>query len=149
MNEFDFSAQLRRILIAVKELTAGMTMSDPAMPKVAMHDILNKIDAEGGKDTQDFRLPSARTSEQGVAGRRSSAPQQQENEYSRMGGLMLAIFPNGVNLASEEDFATFYLYARVVEHVSRFGQREMKDREAIHGVAMYSAMLENRVILHR
>jgi len=125
-----------------------MTMKDPTMPKVEMHDILSKLDAEeGSQKEEDFRPPSIRAAEQNAAGEYGS--KQQENEYSRMGGLMLAIFPDGLHLANKEDFASFYLYARVVEHVSRFGQREMKDREAIHGVAMYSAMLENRVLLHR
>ena len=124
-------------------------MADPPMPKAELHDILKKIDAEEERETKDYRPPSARASEQVVAGMRNNSSQQQENEYARMGGLMLAIFPSGLHLASEEDFASFYLYARVVEHISRFGQQGMKDREAIHGAAVYSAMLENRVILHR
>ena len=122
-------------------------MSDFPRQKVELHDILNKIDADGTNHTEDYRPPSARTADNGSS--RNSSTRQPENEYSRMGGLMLAIFPDGLNLANEEDFASFYLYARVVEHVSRFGQQGMKDREAIHNVAMYSALLENRIILHR
>ena len=122
-------------------------MSDSPMPKVELHDILNNIDVDAASQPEDYRPLSARIADNDSG--RSDSPRQQENEYSRMGGLMLAIFPDGLNLASEEDFASFYLYARVVEHVSRFGQHGMTDREAIHNVAIYSALLENRIILHR
>ena len=32
---------------------------------------------------------------------------------------MTVLFPDGLRLDSEEDFAAFYLHARIVEHVSR------------------------------
>ena len=44
-------------------------MKDPTMPKVDMHDILSKLDAEEkGQKEEDFRPPSIRAAEQNAAG---------------------------------------------------------------------------------
>ena len=127
-------------------------MSEPnSTPKVDFHEVFNKLDSEerAAAESQDFRPPSARMTDQNSMSQGGAATKQHENEYSRMGGLMKAIFPDGIQLSDEEDFASFYLYARVVEHVSRFGLQGMKDHDAIHGAATYSAMLESRIILYR
>ena len=125
-------------------------MNDPPTPKVTMqNDILGMLASE--EAPMDQSVAASAGSVQRDEGQQTGrhAKHAQQNEYSRMGGLMKAIFADGLRLENEEDFAVFYLYARVVEHVSRFGSEGMRDPEAIHGVSTYAALLENRVILHR
>jgi hypothetical protein len=127
-------------------------MSDtPLMPKVELHEFLEILKSEEDRqeEEQDYRPPYARFSEPEVSSQRENATKQQQNEYGAMGELMKAIFKDGVHLTGEEDFVTFYLFARVVEQVCRFGRQGMKDPAAIHDVSAYSAMLENRIILYR
>ena len=121
-------------------------MNEPLKQQVGLQSIFSKIDAEEQADSPDFRPPSAR----GLAyADVTGSPQQQEDEYDRIGALMTVLFPDGLRLDGEEDFAAFYLQARIVEHVSRFAQRGMKDRQSIHGVSTYSAILENRILRNR
>lgn len=123
-------------------------MNEPIKQQAGLHSIFSKIDAEEQTDAaQDFRPPSAR----GLAypSDAASAAPQHEDEYDRIGALMTVLFPEGLRLDGEEDFAAFYLHARIVEHVSRFAEKGMQDRQAIHGVSKYSAMLENRILRNR
>ena len=122
-------------------------MNEPIKQQAGLHTIFSKIEADEQAEAQDFRPPSARAL--GHASDASSATPQDEDEYDRMGALMTVLFPEGLRLDGEEDFAAFFLHARIVEHLSRFAQRGMNDRQAIHGVSKYSAILENRILRRR
>lgn len=123
----------------------------PLMPKVELDELPKKLNS--GKPVwsykHDYSPPSAPVCEPEVSAQQANATKQQDHEYGAIGGLMKAIFTDGVHLTSEEDFVTFYLFARIMEQASRFGREGMKDAAAIHEVSACSAVLTNHVILHR
>jgi len=124
-------------------------MSDPIfMPKVG-DDELPKIWSRMKNDRLLPLPPLSSVSGQEVGADQTNVAQQQDQEYGEIGGLMRAIFKDGTQLRTEEDFNTFYLFARIIEQVSKFGRNGMKDAAAIHEVSAFSTVLANRVILHR
>jgi hypothetical protein len=127
-------------------------MSDPTlMPKVEHDAFPTNLDPTRTvwRYKENGRPPTSLVSEQEFSTEQANAPQQQNDEVGAIGGLMKAIFADGVHLRTEEDFVTFYLFARIMDQASRFGREGMKDAAAIHEVSACSAVLTNHVILHR
>ena len=125
-------------------------MNEPIKQQADLHSIFSKIDAEvAGEAAPDFRPPSARAVASAPDSNAIGASPQHDDEYDRIGALLAVLFPNGLHLDGEAEFAAFYLHTRIVEHMSRFSQRGMNDPQAIHGASTYSAVLENRILRKR
>ena len=67
------------------------------------------------------------------------------DNYKSVGRVMKALFPNGVNLKTEEDFNTWHLFELVIVKITRFANSNLKHKDSIHDTAVYSAMIESLI----
>ena len=65
--------------------------------------------------------------------------------YKRQGKVLAALFPNGLNLITEEDFCKFALLSMIVGKVNRwttaFSSRN-KHEDSLHDLGIYAFMLQ-------
>lgn len=61
----------------------------------------------------------------------------------RAGAVMKALFPEGVHLKSEEDFAVFRLFDRLVGDVANFARTGMKRQTSLRDISLHAVLLEN------
>jgi len=64
------------------------------------------------------------------------------DNYIMVGRVMQALFPEGVVLASAEDFELFHLFELKVVKLTRFVISGLKHIDSVHDDAIYSAMIE-------
>ena len=65
------------------------------------------------------------------------------DNYKTVGTVMMALFPDGVNLKTEEEFNTWHLFELMIVKITRFANTEMKHKDSIHDAAVYAAMVES------
>ncbi len=65
------------------------------------------------------------------------------DNYKRFGSLMLELFPEGVDLSTEDDFNRYGILTQVVAKLTRYTENFSKGGHAdsIHDLMVYSAML--------
>lgn len=66
------------------------------------------------------------------------------DNYKHFGKILMGIFPNGIELRTEEQFNRFALFLQVVHKVSRYG-KAMPDEgheDSLDDMAVYSQMLQ-------
>jgi hypothetical protein len=63
----------------------------------------------------------------------------------RTGELMKVLFPDGVKLKSEEEFAAFRLFDRLVGEIAHFAKTGMKGPAPLRGITMHATLLERMV----
>ncbi len=68
------------------------------------------------------------------------------DNYKNVGRVMKALFPDGVELRSAEDFNTWHLFELIVVKLIRFANADLSHKDSIHDIAVYAAMLEE--LLH-
>jgi hypothetical protein len=61
----------------------------------------------------------------------------------RTGDLMKVLFPAGLQLKTEEDFAVFRLFDRLVGDIAHFARTGMKGQAALRGISTHARLLEN------
>lgn len=67
------------------------------------------------------------------------------DNYKRVGDVMVALFPNGVQLKSAEDFNTWHLFELMVVKMTRFANSNLTHQDSIHDLAVYAAMVESLI----
>jgi hypothetical protein len=61
----------------------------------------------------------------------------------RTGEIMKVLFPGGVQLKSEHDFATFRLFDGLVGSMAHFAQTGMKHQSSLHAISLQANLLED------
>jgi hypothetical protein len=67
------------------------------------------------------------------------------DNYKRVGAVMEAMFPEGVQLKSAADFNTWHLFELMVVKMTRFANSELTHQDSIHDLAVYAAMVESLI----
>lgn len=65
------------------------------------------------------------------------------DNFLRVGGILQAMFPNGVKLSSAEDFVRWHLFELKIVKLSRFAVSGLTHQDSIHDDGVYSAMVES------
>lgn len=65
------------------------------------------------------------------------------DNYKRVGEVMVALFPNGVELKTKEDFNTWHLFELMIVKLTRFANSELTHVDSIHDCAVYAAMVQS------
>lgn len=67
------------------------------------------------------------------------------DNYKRVGAAMVAMFPQGVHLKTEEDFNRWHLFELMVVKLTRFANTGLVHQDSIHDAAVYAAMVESLI----
>lgn len=67
------------------------------------------------------------------------------DNYKRVGAVMVAMFPDGVQLKTEEDFNRWHLFELKIVKLTRFANSGLLHKDSIHDDAVYSAMVESLI----
>jgi hypothetical protein len=67
------------------------------------------------------------------------------DNYKRVGAVMAAMFPNGVELFTEEDYNVWHLFELMVVKLTRFANSGLTHEDSIHDAAVYAAMVESLI----
>lgn len=70
-----------------------------------------------------------------------------DNAY-KVGVIMKALFPNGVDLREPEDYHMWHLFELLIVKLTRFSNTGLNHQDSIHDLAVYAAMCENLVGTH-
>ena len=64
--------------------------------------------------------------------------------YRKFGRVMTSMFPNGLELKTEDDFNRFNMFTQVVGKMTRYGECMTRGghQDSAHDAIVYSAMLE-------
>ena len=62
--------------------------------------------------------------------------------YLKVGTVMTALYPDGVQLKTVEDFTKWHLFELIIVKLTRFVNSDLKHVDSIHDTAVYAAMLE-------
>lgn len=62
--------------------------------------------------------------------------------FVTMGPVMKALFPNGIELKTQQDFIVFHLLDWLVGKLTRFVNSGLVHIDSIHDLAVYAAMIE-------
>jgi len=65
-----------------------------------------------------------------------------KDNWTQVGQIMTALFPNGVHLKSEADFNKWHLFELAVVKLTRFANSGLTHRDSIHDIIVYAAMVE-------
>jgi len=66
-----------------------------------------------------------------------------KSHFVDIGGAMNALFPNGVELKTQNDFMRFHILSWIVGKISRYATNwEKGHKDSIHDAVVYCAMLE-------
>lgn len=78
-------------------------------------------------------------SDRGVADKSRAAI----NGCLRTGEVMRALFPEGIQLGNEEEFAAFRLFDRLVGDIAHFAQSGLKKQSTLRDISMHAMLLES------
>lgn len=67
------------------------------------------------------------------------------DNYKRVGEVMAAMFPNGVQLLTAQDYNVWHLFELMVVKMTRFANSELTHEDSIHDLAVYAAMVESLI----
>jgi len=67
------------------------------------------------------------------------------DNYKSVGAVMVALFPNGIDLKTEEEFNIWHLFELMIVKITRFANTEMTHKDSIHDTAVYAAMVESLI----
>ena len=67
------------------------------------------------------------------------------DNYKRVGDVMVALFPEGVTLHSQEDFNTWHLFELMIVKLTRFANSNLTHVDSIHDCAVYAAMVQSLI----
>ncbi len=68
-----------------------------------------------------------------------------KDNYKRIGSMLEALFPEGVQLRTADDFARWQLFVLKVEKLSRLAISGLTHKDSAHDDIVYSAMLESTI----
>lgn len=67
------------------------------------------------------------------------------DNYKRVGDVMVALFPEGVELKTQEDFNTWHLFELMIVKLTRFANSNLTHVDSIHDCAVYAAMVQSLI----
>ena len=67
------------------------------------------------------------------------------DNYKRVGDVMVALFPEGVELKTQEDFNTWHLFELMIVKLTRFANSSLTHVDSIHDCAVYAAMVQSLI----
>jgi hypothetical protein len=84
-----------------------------------------------------------------LAGRRTSEPRTEDQSKVAIescvhtGEVMDALFPEGLNLNNDHEFAVFRLFDRLVGDVANFARTGMTRPASLHDITMHAKLLQD------
>jgi hypothetical protein len=67
------------------------------------------------------------------------------DNYTRVGEVMMALFPNGVTINSKDEFNVWHLFELMIVKLTRFANSGLSHEDSIHDLAVYAAMVESLI----
>lgn len=67
------------------------------------------------------------------------------DNYKNVGNVMVALFPNGIELKTAEDFNRWHLFELAIVKATRFANSGLTHKDSIHDMGVYCAMTESLV----
>lgn len=67
------------------------------------------------------------------------------DNYKRVGDVMAAMFPDGVQLRTAEEYNVWHLFELMVVKMTRFANSGLSHEDSIHDLAVYAAMVESLI----
>jgi hypothetical protein len=64
------------------------------------------------------------------------------DNYKRLGHVMAALFPGGVQLGNYDEFLRWHLFELIVMKVTRLAVTDLTHLDSAHDLGVYAAMLE-------
>jgi hypothetical protein len=120
--------------------------SIPEMPKAhPLHVVGQSEPVAGRKGEPDAPVARPRMAE---ANNDAGSPQSDQKSRSaiegclKTGAVMKALFPDGLELKSEGEFAVFRLLDRVVGSLAHFAETGMEHRTSMRDIATYTALID-------
>lgn len=71
---------------------------------------------------------------------------QYGNNWRKIGAVMVALYPTGLTLETEDDFNKFHLFLLSMVKLTRLSESGLSHQDSAHDNAVYSAMLESLII---
>ena len=68
-----------------------------------------------------------------------------KDNYKRIGAMLAALFPEGVQLRTADEFARWQLFTLKVEKISRLATSGLTHKDSAHDDIVYSAMIESTI----
>lgn len=65
------------------------------------------------------------------------------DNFKNVGAVMMALFPTGIVLRTEEEFNSWHLFELMVVKLTRFANSRLSHCDSIHDAAVYAAMVES------
>lgn len=65
------------------------------------------------------------------------------DNFKIVGNVMTALFPEGVNLVTADQFNQWHLFELIVVKLTRFANTKLTHIDSIHDMAVYAAMIES------
>jgi hypothetical protein len=71
-----------------------------------------------------------------------------KENYIALGKTMVAMFPNGITLKTEEDFIRYDFFNWMMGKMTRFAQADCRHVDSVMDASVYGAMLAAFVTIH-
>jgi hypothetical protein len=123
--------------------------SEPRLPAALIPEFLRGEEIE----QDDEQLPPVETMRPGnvtkLAGRRTTEPRSEDQSKVAIescvhtGEVMDALFPEGLNLKNDHEFAVFRLFDRLVGDVANFARTGMTRPASLHDMMMHAKLLQD------
>lgn len=65
-----------------------------------------------------------------------------KDNKDNVGGVMLALFPEGIDLRTKEDYIKWHLFELMVVKMTRYANSGMTHKDSIHDLGIYAFMVE-------
>ena len=126
-------------------------MSDhPPLPKGQVPTILAAKAVEQEMETLDFRStpgrgPAPVPQPPDTDRRLDARPASRVDEQVNVGRVMKALFPDGIQIVDEEQFATMRLFNAMIASIAQFAQSNMSNPIPMRDVSRQAEMLDEMV----
>ena len=71
-----------------------------------------------------------------------------KDNANNVGKVMQALFPNGVQLKTQEDHKMYHLFELIIVKLTRFANSGLTHKDSVHDMAVYAAMCETLTDKH-
>ena len=112
-----------------------------ALPNVtAIEEDFEKLEFSGNATSESTTRFDAREVVERPSGDKSKAA---IDGCLRTGEVMKALFPDGIHIGSEEQFAAFRLFDRLVGDITHFAQTGLTKKAALRDISTHAMLLES------
>ena len=64
------------------------------------------------------------------------------DNYTRIGPVLKALFPDGITLHEADEHNRFHLYLMIMVKMTRLACTELRHKDSVHDIAVYAVMYE-------